>query len=686
MLSLFKPIKPISPTASLLLLVAIVSPATAQSQERAREFKAPLLWEYGAPLISPEKRVRDRSRAQKDPTVVFHDGSWHVFMTVKLPGRSAIEYCSFKQWKDANASRRTILPVSDSKYYCAPQVFYFSPHKKWYLIYQMGVPNSDKMWVAYSTTDDIADPKSWTAARPILDGGPQDSRKVGGLDYWIICDADRAYLFFTSLNGKLWRMWTKLEDFPRGFGHCEIALQAKIFEASHTYRLKGQDKYLTIVEENGRRYYKAYVADRLDGQWTPLADTAQKPFAGANNVRPAPDVAKWADNISHGELIRDGNDQTLTIDPANLRFIFQGMLDKDKSKKGYGQFQWRIGMLTPVSNSWPLLPGVSGATDIPAQEWPRRPGLRRVRIKVFYPGGKLSNVNAKTGMMLTLHNWGGQDCAGTANPDALANRLNVVAICVNYLQSGRKASIEDPQPYDFGYLQSLDALRALWFVHNGLQQRKIPFDTGRIFCTGGSGGGNVTQMATKLAPRTFACVIDMCGMKKLSDDIAFNLPGGSRLNARWSRDPKSLNYLSADQQEIRFVGHPKHLTLRKKQGTTTKIIIVHGVDDRTCPFKDAEELAKHLRSAQLDVETHFIRKSDLDGRVFTSTGHPLGNRTEIVFRVAGDYLLPDGRRALRRQGKTDFERRDELRFPTTNGQFIISYKNGFPVGRFEREK
>ena len=78
-----------------------------------------------------------------------------------------------------------------------------------------------------------------------------------------------------------------LEDFPRGFGHCEVALQAKIFEASHTYRLKGRDKYLTIVEEDGRRYYKAYLADRLDGPWTPLADTADKPFAGWKNIRPA---------------------------------------------------------------------------------------------------------------------------------------------------------------------------------------------------------------------------------------------------------------------------------------------------------------------------------------------------------------------------------------------------------------
>jgi len=305
-------------------------------------------WEYSAPLIAPEARDRNLSRAQKDPTLVFYGGQWHVFMTVKLPGKSAIEYCSFKKWEEANASTRTILKVSDRDYYCAPQVFYFKPHKKWYLVYQMGVPGANKMWVAYSTTTDLANPDTWTRALPILDGGKDDPRQVGGLDYWIICDDQRAYLFLTSLDGKMWRLWTRLEEFPRGFGHCELALEAKIFEASHTYKLKGLNQYLTIIEENGQRFYKAYVADQLDGKWIPVADTPERPFAGWKNIRPAAGVEPWTDNISHGELIRDGWDETLTVDPRHLQFVFQGMLEKHKSGQAYGQFQWRIGLLTPV--------------------------------------------------------------------------------------------------------------------------------------------------------------------------------------------------------------------------------------------------------------------------------------------------------------------------------------------------
>jgi hypothetical protein len=175
--------------------------------------------QYSAPLIAPEVRNREPSKAQKDPTVVFyvfHERRWHVFMTVKLPGRTAIEYCSFERWADANASRRTLLAVSDSDYFGAPQVFFFARHKN----YQAGMPNTKKMWVAYSTTSTIADPASWTKAQPMLDGGPDDPRDVGGLDYWIICDDQRAYLFLTSLDGRMWRLWTRLEDFPRGFDHA----------------------------------------------------------------------------------------------------------------------------------------------------------------------------------------------------------------------------------------------------------------------------------------------------------------------------------------------------------------------------------------------------------------------------------------------------------------------------------
>ena len=126
---------------------------------------------------------------------------------------------------------------------------------------------------------------------------------------------------------------------------------ADFFEATCTYRLKGLNKYLTIAEAIGpgdRRYFKALLADRLDGEWTPLAGSWARPFASIDNVTFAAGVEPWTDCISHGELLRDGYDEKLVVDPAHLRFLFQGCSSKERAGKKYSQFPWKLGLLEPA--------------------------------------------------------------------------------------------------------------------------------------------------------------------------------------------------------------------------------------------------------------------------------------------------------------------------------------------------
>jgi hypothetical protein len=345
----------------------------------------------------------------------------------------------------------------------------------------------------------------------------------------------------------------------------------------------------------------------------------------------------------------------------------------------------RIFAAEVIPQGWPKLPAESGSVEIPAQEWPIHPAPRHVKISINYPFGKLSQVSPKTGLMLTLHNWGGTDAIGSADPKALTERLDVVSITVDYLQSGKYEGLDAPEPYDFGYLQALDSLRALWYVQQGLRSKEILFHSGRIYVTGGSGGGQVALMCNKLAPRTFTCVIDMCGMCKLSDDIAFGLSGGSNLNARWRSDPARPYYLSPDDREIRFVGNPSHLAEMQRLGHSAKIIVVHGVEDTTSPIADAREMVQLMKDAKIDVEPIYVTKNMVDNKTFTSTGHSLGQRTEIVFRVAEKYLRSDSSIFIDRKASTDFYRREEIRYETTNGTYVISYENGYPAGRFERK-
>jgi len=305
-------------------------------------------WKSSGPLIDVEaqRAEADPHVALKDPTVVFHEGRWHVIATLRMKsGRVCMQYLSFTDWAQANTAPRELISFT-THYHCAPQVFYFTPHQRWYLIYQIADPaRTPAMGPYFSTTTNLADPKSWTAPELMVTNAPAKQRWI---DFWVICDAKKAHLFYTSNDGKMWRQETKLADFPRGWSEPVLALEGDIFEASHTFKLKGRDEYLTIIEAQtaGRRYYKAYLADRLEGPWRGLADTLVKPFAAKENVKQS---NEWTASISHGELIRSGVDERLEIDPEHLRFLYQGVSEEDyRNAKKYGGIPWRLGLLEAV--------------------------------------------------------------------------------------------------------------------------------------------------------------------------------------------------------------------------------------------------------------------------------------------------------------------------------------------------
>jgi Glycosyl hydrolase family 62 len=308
---------------------------------------AQLRWQTAAPVLLPRNVDGQSFHAVKDPSVVRYNGKWHLFCTVRGTKRShAIVYLAFADWKVANKAQRHVLPMHGG-YFCAPQVFYFRPQKTWYLICQA----ADAAWSpryrpAFATTKNIADPKSWSKLKPLFGHKPAGAK--AWLDFWVICDETRAYLFFTSLDGKMWWSATKLADFPHGWSPPVVALKGDVFEAAHTYRLKGRRKYLTLIEAqhgHGWRYYKAYTADKLDGQWKPLAATKDHAFASMRNVKQT--GQRWTDCVSHGELLRAGFDERLEVEPAKLQFLIQGVLDSDRRGKMYGAIPWRLGILTP---------------------------------------------------------------------------------------------------------------------------------------------------------------------------------------------------------------------------------------------------------------------------------------------------------------------------------------------------
>lgn len=305
-------------------------------------------WTSSEPLMRPPADA-GHIFGVKDPTVVFHDGRYHVFMTTAGTNGWGMAYTSFATWDEAPKAPLFMLDKSPigPGYRAAPQVFYFAPHKLWYLIYQGGDP-------LYSTTQNLNDPSSWTAPKPFYATAPASVKnakgEAGWLDFWNICDDLKCYLFFTNDEGSFFRAETSLGRFPEGFSEPVVAMRERrddLFEASNTYKISGTQKYLTLVEAMGPagRYFRAWTADRLDGTWDPVPGATMNLFAGAANVTFKGRV--WSEGISHGEMIRDGVDQTLSIDPCKpLQFLYQG-LDMDKGRQyPYIELPYRLGLIT----------------------------------------------------------------------------------------------------------------------------------------------------------------------------------------------------------------------------------------------------------------------------------------------------------------------------------------------------
>jgi hypothetical protein len=368
--------------AVLAAIVAITALPGATAQEAGDIETASLpnsfAWESTGSLVSVQQTRPGRTLTSiKDPTVVNVDGQWHVYATTAdtAGGWSMTYFGGFEDWSQAGSAQQYHLSQTaiGGGYRAAPQLFHFAPRDEWYLVYQTGLPS-------YSLLSHPGQPQSATAARNFMSSHPPIVSQNAGpagyvVDYWVICDDSMCYLFFHNDNGYFFRAETTIGEFPNGFRNTVIVMsdpnKYRLFEAANVYKVGDTGQYLLIIEAiggDGKRYFRSWTADSLRAvgdQWRPLADTESNAFMRANNVSFAPGVSAWTRDFSHGELLRASNDQTLTIDPCNMRFLYQGM---DPNASGdYVQLPWRLGIVTQTNSPSDCDGGPGGPTESPTE-------------------------------------------------------------------------------------------------------------------------------------------------------------------------------------------------------------------------------------------------------------------------------------------------------------------------------
>jgi hypothetical protein len=310
-----------------------------------------LHWSASAPLISPTSDATHDLVAAKDPTVVYFNNRWHVYASsVSKAGAYSMIYTSFTDFSQASTAPVYYMDQTPgfNGYTAAPEIFYFTPQKKWYLVFQSGPP-------MYSTVDDPSAPAKWTPPAPFFSTTPSIITQNGGgwLDFWVICDAASCHLFFSDNHGRWYSSKTSIDKFPKDFAEPVVVMQdanaGRMFEASNVYKISGTGQYLALIEafdqtSNSKRYFRSWLSNSLDGPWLPWQASGTYPFAGPSNVTFS--GSAWTSDISHGDMIRAGYDETLAIDPCNMRYLFQGADPTANNGGDYNKIPWRIGLLT----------------------------------------------------------------------------------------------------------------------------------------------------------------------------------------------------------------------------------------------------------------------------------------------------------------------------------------------------
>jgi Glycosyl hydrolase family 62 len=269
----------------------------------------------------------------KDFSSVVYNNQHIVYMsTVDGAGAYGGAMMTFTDWPQMATATQTPLPYGG----VAPTLIYFKPKNIWVLMYEWGP------WAfTYLTATNPTSASSWQGPYKLYDGA--------SIDETVVCTSTTCYLFFANDDGTVHRASMAIGDFPGAFTNATTILtdtKENLFEAVQVYTVKGANQYLMLVEAMGTagRYFRSFTATDLGGTWTPLAATESSPFAGKANV--TFNGTAWTGDISSGDLVRDNPDETQTIDPCNLQFLYQGVVPTMTSD--YNKLPWQPGVLTLV--------------------------------------------------------------------------------------------------------------------------------------------------------------------------------------------------------------------------------------------------------------------------------------------------------------------------------------------------
>jgi acetyl esterase/lipase len=278
-----------------------------------------------------------------------------------------------------------------------------------------------------------------------------------------------------------------------------------------------------------------------------------------------------------------------------------------------------------------------------------------IGINLHFP----DEADGDTGLMVMLHGWGGDYHQYDSYCEDWRNRFNCVMLQVNY-----RGSSDASHPYDFGKYQAIDALRAVHRVREGCR-----INDRRIIGWGGSGGGNVILQCAKMAPNTFALIIEHAGITHPTS--------AAEMQAGWDRPDRAGGWQGTALGGTKEYPAPERLIrdpLYHASLIGTKVYIFHPDLDTTVGIQHGIQMAYALRAAGKDVVFEIVEGGN---HSFAGALDP----HERSRKVCTEFYCTEDIMARRNPGPTDFERREPVILPVGDGlvyRVVSAEDDGLP--------
>ena len=261
--------------------------------------------------------------------------------------------------------------------------------------------------------------------------------------------------------------------------------------------------------------------------------------------------------------------------------------------------------------------------------------LKPISIFVIEP----EKMNSETGIMLFTHGWGGNRFQHQDRMEYAVKNFNVVALSVEYRQSGYDfnpvAGLGSYRPYDASFLQVFDVLNGLRFF---LQIRE-KINRKRIFHYGASQGGHICLLSSIFAPDTFAFIYASSPIVRLTP-----------IYTEWAG-----RYFADYEISIRDV--IAHCNMIK-----SPVFLEHGTADQIVPHNQHTEiLVKKLKEFGKKV---FVK-------YYENGGHglePITTRLE-----AFKSMITNPAKELKNDKEDDFKKGTTVKIPCGSKTLIIDW-------------